>query len=267
MFLPSFGGSDPVFGEGAETDAGHDDEEEESDEDEPFFLDEITAFRQTIYIADEDLQVLFQGWGEKTYKTILWSIGVVLSFGILSLLGKWIPEWWLDGRGKQREFGRASKIVVKTSHGTTYVVPIKKMVFANAVALSTVFPPTSSPPPTSRNEAMDSDDEGETASTADKIKAQAIANGHTGSKPSSGTTTPVQRTDSNGTLPHALTMSNGTQTPADQASLKSGKEAKLKEYKYVDFRYYRFLLHPVSGNFHMSRYVHRAHSGILRRAC
>lgn len=255
MFLPSFGGSDPVFGEGAETDVGHDGEEEESDEDEPFFLDEITAFRQTIYIADEDLQVLFQGWGEKTYKTILWSIGVVLSFGILSLLGKWIPEWWLDGRGKQREFGRASRIVVKTSHGTTYVVPIQKMVFANPVAISSVFPPTSLPPPTSRNEAMESDDEGDTALTADKVKAQAIANGHTGSKPSSGATTPVQRSDSNGTLPPHLAMSNGTQTPADQASLKSGKEAKLKEYKYVDFRYYRFLLHPISGNFHMSRYV------------
>lgn len=251
MFLPSFGGgADPVFGEDEEdanaTGSGGDD----SDEDEPFFLDEITAFRQTIYIADEDLQILFQGWGEKTYKSILWSIGVVLSFGLLSLLGKWIPEWWLNGRGKDREFGRASKIVVKTSHGTTYVVPIKTMTFANPVAISTVFPVTSEPPPTSRNEAMEDEDD---EVPLDKIIMQLPLNGVSQSKPSSGATTPVQRSDCNGTLPHTFATTNGTQTPADQGSLKTGKEAKLKEYKYVDFRYYRFLLHPISGNFHMSR--------------
>lgn len=250
MFMPSFGGADPVFGEGEEDDDAAGSGAETLDEDEPFFLDEITAFRQTIYIADEDLQLLFQGWGEKTYKTILWSIGCILSFGILSLLGKWIPEWWLNGRGKDREFGRASKIVVKTSHGTTYVVPIKKMTFANPVAISTVFPATSEPPPTSRNESLE-DEEDEVP--LDKIIAQSPLNGLAQTKPSSGTTTPVHRIDSNGTLPQALATSNGTQTPADQGSLKTGKEAKLKEYKYVDFRYYRFLLHPISGNFHMSR--------------
>lgn len=250
MFLPSFGGSDPVFGEGQGDGDTPGSDAEESDEDEPFFLDEITAFRQTIYIADEDLQILFQGWGEKTYKTILWSIGVVFSLGLLSLLGKWIPEWWLNGRGKDREFGRASKIVVKTSHGTTYVVPIKKMNFTNPVAISSVFPPTSLPPPTSRNESLD-DEEDEML--IDKALVNAHTNGASQSKPSSGTATPVHRSDSNGTLPPVHAASNGTQTPADQGSLKTGKEAKLKEFKYVDFRYYRFLLHPISGNFHMSR--------------
>lgn len=251
MFLPSFGGADPVFGEGAEEGDGPGSDAEESDDDEPFFLDEITAFRQTIYIEDEDLQILFQGWGEKTYKSILWSIGVILSFGILSLLGKWIPEWWLAGRGKSREFGRASKIVVKTSHGTTYVVPVNTMTLPNPVAISTVFPPTSLPPPTSRNESLEDDDD-EVA--LDKVVVGPILpNGISQSRPSSGTTTPVQRSNSNGTLPHGHGNSNGTHTPADQSSLKTGKEAKLKEFKYVDFRYYRFLLHPVSGNFHMSR--------------
>lgn len=253
MFLPSFGGSDPVFGEGGEAEGAISGEDgEESDEDEPFFIDEITAFRQTIYIADEDLQILFQGWGEKTYKTILWTAGVILSFGILSLIGKWIPDWWLSGRGKQREFGRASKIVVKTSHGTTYVVPIKKMTFANPVAISTVFPPTSEPPPTSRNEAMEDDDE-EDIRAVSQSDSNAATDGHSQSKPSSATATPVHHTDINGNIPHLSSTSNGTHTPADQGSLKSGKEAKLKEFKYVDFRYYRFLLHPVSGNFHMNR--------------
>jgi cation-transporting ATPase 13A2 len=260
MFMPSFGGSDPVFGENGEdegtppaTDA------EESDEDEPFFLDEITASRQTIYIEDEDLQILFQGWGEKTYKTILWSLGCVLSFGILSLLGKWIPDWWLDGRGKEREFGRASRVVVKTSHGTTYVVSVKTMTFANPVAISSIFPATSEPPPTSRNEAMAEEDEEESeesgnvaAPNLDKVSNGGVNCG-TPSKAPSGSSTPVQHSASNGGALPLLASANGMRTPVDQGSLKSGKEAKLKEYKYVDFRYYRFLLHPISGNFHMSR--------------
>ena len=117
MFLGSMSGGDPLFGDGRsevdETGSPRGSEGELSEDEEPFFLDEVTATRQTIYIPDEDLQILFEGWGEKTYKTILWTIGCILSLGALSLLGKWIPGWWLSGRGKTREFGRASKVVVK----------------------------------------------------------------------------------------------------------------------------------------------------------
>lgn len=238
IFLPSFGGgADHFFGEGrSEGDDGHGAEAESSD-DEPFFLDEITKTRQTIYIADEDLQLLFEGWGEKTAKTILWSIGVFLSLGILSLLGKWIPEWWLNGRGKTREFGRASKVVVKTSHGTTYVVPIRKLSFQNPIAISTIFPPASLPPPTSRNEVLDESE----------ISIKLHGNGST---PPNGNH--EHTPDGNG---RQSARQSGHNTPADQGSLKSGKEAKLREYMYVDFRYYRFLLHPVSGNFYMSRWA------------
>lgn len=264
MFLPSFGGGDPVFGAESRVDlpdrspAGspRGSDAEESDEEEPFFLDEITASRQTIYIPDEDLQILFEGWGEKTYKTILWNIGVVLSLGILSLLGKWIPEWWLQGRGKQREFGRASQVVVKTSHGTTYVVPIKKLSFPNPVPISTVFPPTSEPPPTSRNEAFDdSEDEATAAENTTTTTGPTASDGTATPKraPSVGTNTPTQV--QNGFVRNQISKTNGTNTPADSGSLKSGKEARLRDFKYVDFRYYRFFLHPISGNFHMSRSV------------
>ena len=242
LFLPSFGGAggDQFFGDNRIEGEEGDGTDAESSDDEPFFLDEITKIRQTIYIADEDLQLLFEGWGEKTYKTILWTAGVFLSFGILSLLGKWVPEWWLNGRGEVREFGRASKVVVKTSHGTTYVVPIKKLTFQAPVAISTVFPSTSLPPPTSRNEVLD---ESEVVFPANgNANGNGIANG--GDTEANGAT--------NGHTKQPGRQS-GYNTPADQGSLRSGKEAKLKEYMYVDFRYYRFLLHPISGNFYMSR--------------
>ena len=251
MFLPSFGGADPVFGDSrndaaAASPPGSEkgsDNGEGSDEEEPFFLDEITASRQTIYIPDEDLQLLFEGWGEKTYKSILWTLGVILSLGGLSLLGKWIPEWWLRGRGKWREFGRATKVVVKTSHGTTYVIPIKKLTFPNAMAISTIFPPTSEPPPTSRNEAMD-----EPLSEHSHIPEEAVANGANPAKPLDGVDASAQNMDGQAKI-------NDTALPLDNGSLRSSKEARLKEFRYVDFRYYRFLLHPISGTFHMSRCV------------
>ena len=248
MFLPSFGGADPVFGDSrgdadvsspVESEKGSN--EDGSDEEEPFFLDEITASRQTIYIPDEDLQLLFEGWGEKTYKTALWNFGTILTLGGLSLMGKWIPEWWLRGRGKWREFGRATKVVVKTSHGTTYVVPIKKLTFATPMAISTIFPPTSEPPPTSRNEAMD-----ESASDVSVPLPNTIPDSTIASKPSDS----IDQSLQNGSN---KPKTNGIATPQDNSSLRSTKEAKLKEFRYVDFRYYRFLLHPISGNFHMSR--------------
>ena len=248
--MPSFGASDPVFGDGqghasgspAGSQAGSG--LEDSDEEEPFFLDEITATRQTIYIVDEDLQLLFEGWGEKTYKALLWKTGEILTFGGLSLLGKWLPDWWLSGRGKTREFGRASQVVVKTSHGTTYVVPIKTLSFSTAVPISVVFPPSSSPPPTSRNDEA-----------SDSSITTAIGNGNTTTAKQDDTASVGTHEGINGHQTPASTRSrgtkNGTQTPGDSGSLKTGKSARLKDYKYVDFRYYRFLLHPVSGNFHM----------------
>ena len=75
-------------------------------------LSATTEFRQPIYIADEDMQIVFVGWGGKTWKRIAWSCGCILSLGILWLLGRWLPDWWLQGRGKVRKFTRADSVVV-----------------------------------------------------------------------------------------------------------------------------------------------------------
>jgi len=70
-----------------------------------------TGARQPLYIPDEDLQLVFIGWGQKTWKAILWYIGCFLTLGILPLLGRWFPNLWLRGKGKVREFSRATSIV------------------------------------------------------------------------------------------------------------------------------------------------------------
>lgn len=76
---------------------------------------EMTGARQPVYIPDEDLQIVLLGWGPKTWKVILWYLCCFLSVGLLPLLGKWFPNLWLQGKGKVREFSRASSVVAHVS--------------------------------------------------------------------------------------------------------------------------------------------------------
>ena len=131
--------------------------------------------------------------------------------------------------------------------------------FSNPVAISTIFPPTSLPPPTSRNESLEDSDDETGANTESNGVVTAFASSTSSSQqpapPSGpGSVPPAVNGSANGAT-HPVTKSNGSATPADQGSLRSGKEARRKEFKYLDFRYYRFLLHPVTGNFYMSRWV------------
>ena len=138
---------------------------------------------------------------------------------------------------------------------------MEKLVFSNPVAISTIFPPTSLPPPTSRNESLEDSDDETGANTESNGAVTALASSTNSNQQAvvtsgPGSAVPAVNGTANGSA-HPVAKSNGSATPADQGSLRSGKEARLKEFKYVDFRYYRFLLHPVTGNFYMSRWVLR----------
>lgn len=65
-----------------------------------------TTFRQTILLPDEDLKIRFTGYVTDTLKSILWFIGCVLSFGILGLIGRWVPNTWIGWVGKPTDFDK-----------------------------------------------------------------------------------------------------------------------------------------------------------------
>lgn len=65
-----------------------------------------TAYRQTIVLPDEDLKIRFTGYVTDTVKSILWFIGCVLSFGVLGLIGRWVPKAWIGWVGKATEFNK-----------------------------------------------------------------------------------------------------------------------------------------------------------------
>lgn len=63
-----------------------------------------TTYRQTIVLPDEDLKIRFTGYVTDTLKSIIWFIGCVLSFGILGLVGRWVPKTWIGWVGKTTDF-------------------------------------------------------------------------------------------------------------------------------------------------------------------
>lgn len=60
--------------------------------------------RQTIYVADEDVTLRFVGYETIQWRQRLWWALSVLSFGILTLVGHWLPRLWLRWVVREKAF-------------------------------------------------------------------------------------------------------------------------------------------------------------------
>lgn len=63
-----------------------------------------TNYRQTILLPDEDLQIRFTGYVTAAFKSVLWFLGCIFTFGILGLVGRWVPSVWIKWVGKPTDF-------------------------------------------------------------------------------------------------------------------------------------------------------------------
>ncbi|GAA5922543.1 hypothetical protein JCM1841_006194 [Sporobolomyces salmonicolor] len=177
---------------------------------------------QLVYIPDEDLPLRFVGLHLSRVRLVAWWIACVCSGGVLWLLGRWMPNLWRNSVGRPGEFDKSSYVVVETYHHASQILPLQTLRFPAPVPLSIIFPPSVTVPPAHREDvihpkqsALNSDEDGDTSQT--------LANG-TGS---------------------------GVATPTSRRKPKIGGPA-VEEVKFVDYRYYRFLLHP-DGSFRMVR--------------
>lgn len=199
-------------------------------EDDPFWTGEpsglgrgesATSSRQPIYISDEDLQLKFIGWGAKTWKRIVWAGGCVGSAGTLWLLGRWRPALWLSGRGVEREFSRASHVVIESQYGDFTVLPIQTLELSKPLPTSVVFPPSSRTPPMHRDDPLPP-------------------------KPA----LPAWMSSLNG----AHNSKTASRVGSSANSIRSKHVGPLlSSVRYVEYRYYRFLLHEDTGRFRMAR--------------
>ncbi|GAA5905972.1 putative acid anhydride hydrolase [Sporobolomyces salmoneus] len=247
-FLPG-GGAGDFFGE-----SRIDFDEYSGDDDEMSSLDSVDEDKkggppthQLVYIPDEDLPLRFVGLHVSKLKTIGWWIGCVLTGGILWLLGRWLPNLWRNTTGKPGEFEKSSYVVVETYHHASQFLPLQTLKLPVPVPLSTIFPPSVMLPPAHRDDVTPAaPEEGEAPTSTTELSAgddasitNASANGNDLS-----ITSPLQRSSG-----HSTPVGNGFNPSAFR---RKSKGPMIDEIKFIDYRYYRFMLHP-DGQFRMVR--------------
>ncbi|TRM69338.1 hypothetical protein BD626DRAFT_390522 [Schizophyllum amplum] len=98
--------------------------------------------RQTVYIADEDQTIRFVGCETVAWRQLLWRICSVLSFGILALLGHWMPRIWLHWVSREKAFKNISQgfIVIESAFSDVTLYPVRILEYPYHI--TTVFPAT-----------------------------------------------------------------------------------------------------------------------------
>ncbi|TFK44814.1 Ca-transporting ATPase [Crucibulum laeve] len=96
--------------------------------------------RQTVYIPDEDSTIRFVGYETVTWRSCLWRVGCILTFGLLGLLGHWFPRFWLRWVAMEKAFIDAHNgfLVVESAFRAINLLPIRVVDYPYHI--STVFP-------------------------------------------------------------------------------------------------------------------------------
>ncbi|KAG8214021.1 hypothetical protein J3R82DRAFT_10776 [Butyriboletus roseoflavus] len=109
--------------------------------------------RQTIYVADEDSTLRFVGYEVIIWRQRLWWALSVLTFGILALLGHWLPRLWLRWVVREKAFKdlKHGFVVIESPHRDITLFPVKRIPYP--YERSTVFP-SISPEPNGRSRKL-----------------------------------------------------------------------------------------------------------------
>ncbi|KAG9316705.1 hypothetical protein JVU11DRAFT_2765 [Chiua virens] len=95
--------------------------------------------RQTIYVADEDSTLRFVGYEVIPWRRWVWWILSVLTFGMLTLLGHWLPRLWLRWVVREKAFKDLQHgfVVIESPHRDITLFPVKRITYP--YERSTVF--------------------------------------------------------------------------------------------------------------------------------
>ncbi|KAF8326561.1 uncharacterized protein EI90DRAFT_3069674 [Cantharellus anzutake] len=136
------GGPGPFFGE-TRVDMG-----EDFDSFHHFEADSLASgppCRQTIYIEDDDMTVLFIGREIIQWKSWLWTVGCFATLGALGLIGFWNNSVWIRWATRDKSFeflGDDSDgvIVIETPYRDVFIEKLHKPNFP--LPLEAIFPPS-----------------------------------------------------------------------------------------------------------------------------
>ncbi|KAG8678771.1 hypothetical protein FRC08_017525 [Ceratobasidium sp. 394] len=256
------GGGDPFFGD-ARIDVSP----------PPSLYDDhaqLPESRQNVYVADEDARLRLTGYTRVGWRNVLWHVAAVFSFGILALVGRWIPRMWLRFVAKEVPFTEATFVVVETEHSDFMLQPIQTIDYP--YPLDTVFNPI----PSSMNHTPGTI----TPFPDNPISAQAALAAIASRDPSIKSRAPSINGNANGTTKSAAPSINGTilgngngsglappangngVAPSPSSTLKPGPDTPKPGYdgsalmgtlSFIDYRYTRFVLDPRTRQFTMLR--------------
>ncbi|KAF9519133.1 hypothetical protein BS47DRAFT_1375107 [Hydnum rufescens UP504] len=110
--------------------------------------------RQSVYIVDEDMTVLFVGYEVLSWRRWAWLAGCIVSFGALGLAGLWNPRLWLRWVAREvpfeslGELGSGEGIIMAETPYRDISLP--RIATPNyPYSLSSIFPPASPSDPAS----------------------------------------------------------------------------------------------------------------------
>ncbi|KAK3814383.1 MAG: hypothetical protein J3Q66DRAFT_346355 [Benniella sp.] len=95
--------------------------------------------KQHVHLEEEDVELIFTGYRFRTYRLYLYYILCVLSGGIIFLLGRWMPQRYINFVAEKCEMGRAECIVVQNEWGQVAIEPIFKKYYGGSI--DSVFSP------------------------------------------------------------------------------------------------------------------------------
>lgn len=82
------------------------------------FASTAVPSRQTVILPDEDLSIRFTCYRTDPFRRLIWWAGCIVTFGILGLIGRWVPRTWVRFCGKETAFDEAKEgswLVVEVS--------------------------------------------------------------------------------------------------------------------------------------------------------
>ncbi|KAL6307860.1 P-type ATPase [Sparassis latifolia] len=95
--------------------------------------------RQTIYVADEDIDIRMIGYEVIPLRKWIWRLSCVATLGILALLGHWLPRMWLRFVTREKAFVKIKDgfVVVESPYRDIALFPLHRIDYP--YDLSTVF--------------------------------------------------------------------------------------------------------------------------------
>lgn len=94
---------------------------------EPFIDHKHDRSKQRVYLEEEDVELIIIGYRYRQYRLYLYYLMSVLSFGIVFLLGRWMPQRFISFVAETCELSKAECVVVQVKKLLSKLAPVLRI--------------------------------------------------------------------------------------------------------------------------------------------